>query len=192
MRRLSIKYTIFLQKFLKKLKNIGTAVKMPSLPLLCIFCSSNFATTPGIGTPRFNQQFAHKSLFTKAFSKFQCAILPINKIACNGWCTTKKLKNNGTAVEMPSLPLFCHFCSSNFATTPGIGTPRLNQQFAHKCLFTKAFSKFHYAILPINKLPANGWRTTLTFSRRATTLKRPCFTTSHAILLLFYLYLSIL
>lgn len=161
---------------------------MPSLPLFCVFHSNNFATTPGISTPRFNQQFAHKGFFKIALRCFY----PSTKLPANGWCTTKKLKNIGTAVEMPSLPLLCVFCSSNFATTPDIGTPRFNQQFAHKCLFTKAFSKFHYAILPINKLHAMVDARPLTFYRRATTLKRPSFTTSHAILLLFYLYLSIL
>ncbi len=122
---------------------------MPSLPLLCIFCSSNFATTPGIGTPRFNQQFAHKCLFTKAFSKFHYAILPINKLPAMVDARQKKLKNNGTAVEMPSLPLFCVFHSNNFATTPGIGTPRFNHS-----LHTNVFQNFNTLLLPINKLPA--------------------------------------
>ena len=146
MRRLSIKYTIFLQKFLKKLKNIGTAVKMPSLPLFCVFHSSNFATTPDIGTPRFNQQFAHKGFFKIALRCFY----PSTKLPANGWCTTKKLNNVGIAAKMPSLPLLCIFCSSNFATTPGIGTPRFNQQFAHKLFFKISLCHFTHQQIACN------------------------------------------
>ena len=140
--------------------------------------SARHATISSLHTNAFSQRL---------FQNFTTPFYPSTKLHAMVDSRQKKLKNNGTAVKMPSLPLLCVFCSSNFATTPDIGTPRFNQQFAHK-----RFSKFHYAILPINKLPANGWCTTLTFNRRATTLKRPCFTTSHAILLLFYLYLSIL
>ena len=145
-------------------------------------------TTPDIGTPRFNQQFAHKGFFKIALRCFYT----LTKLPANGWRTTKKLKNIGTAVEMPSLPLFCHFCSSNFATTPGIGTPRFNHSLHTNAFSQRLFQNFTTPFYPSTKLHANGWRTTANLHHRATTPKRPSFTTSHAILLLFYLYLSIL
>jgi len=84
MRRLSIKYTIFLQKFLKKLKNIGTAVKMPSLPLLCVFHSNNFAATPGIGTPRFNHSLHTNAFSQRLFQNFTTPFYPSTKLPANG------------------------------------------------------------------------------------------------------------
>ena len=62
---------------------------------------------------------------------------------------------------------------NNFVLQP------LTHLTAHKCLFTKAFSKFHYAILLINKLPAMVDARPLTFYRRATTQKRPLFLQPH-------------
>ena len=94
---------------------------------------------------------------------------------------------------MSALPLKCRRCLFfvffvQAITTPDIGTPRFNQQFAHKGFFKIALRCFY----TLTNCPQMVDARPLIFHRRATTLKRPCFTISHAILLLFYLYLSIL